>query len=129
MNGYDQSITDVIRTTLHDAQDLIRGEIALAKTELRQEVRRITAGAAALAAAAVAAILALVFVFTALATGLAAGVGWPVWAGFAVVGGVMLIVAAGLGMMGRSRIAAETRMPLTTQTMKENMQWTQARKP
>ena len=39
MNGYDQTIPDLIRTTIHDAQDLVRGEIALAKAELRQEVR------------------------------------------------------------------------------------------
>ena len=129
MADYDHSIADVIRTTLHDAQDLIRGEIALARTELRQEVRRIGAGAVALTVAAVSAVVAIVFLLTALATGLAAALDWPAWAGFAAVGVIMLIIAAALGTVGRNRIRAEARMPLTAQTMKENMQWTQARKP
>jgi hypothetical protein len=125
MNGYDQTIADVIKTTIHDAQDLVRGEIALAKVELRQEVRRIGAGAAALAAAGVAAIIAIVFMLTAAATGVAAAMSWPAWTGFGIVGVVLLVMAAVLGMIGRNRFGAEVRMPLTTQTMKENMQWTQ----
>jgi len=44
MNGHNDSIADVLRSTLHDAQDLVRGEIALAKAELRQEVGRIRTG-------------------------------------------------------------------------------------
>ena len=53
MTGYDQSIADVIKGTLRDAQDLVRGEIALAKAELREEVNRVGRGVAALAAAGV----------------------------------------------------------------------------
>jgi hypothetical protein len=32
------------------------------------------------------------------------------------------------GVMGRSRLTAERRMPLTMETMKENMRWTQAQR-
>jgi hypothetical protein len=129
MNGYDQSIADVIRTTIHDAQDLVRGEIALAKAELRQEVRRVGAGAAMLAAAGVAALIATVFLLSAVAWGIPAALGWAPWTGFAIVGAFVLIVAAVLGMMGKGRFNGEPRMPLTMETMKENMQWTRARKP
>jgi protein-S-isoprenylcysteine O-methyltransferase Ste14 len=129
MNGYDQSIADLIRTTIHDAQDLVRGEIALAKTELRQELRRVGLAAAALTSATVAAIIAVVFLLTAVATGISVAFGWAVWTGFAIVGGVMILVAITLGLMGRNRLSAERRMPLTTETMKENVQWTQARRP
>lgn len=128
MNGYDQSITDVIRSTIHDAQDLVRSEIALAKAELRQEVSRIGGGVAALAAAAVFAIVALVFLLAALAWAIPAMAGWAPWTGFAIVGAAVLVAAAVLGMMGRGRLVAERRMPLTVDTMKENMRWTSAPK-
>jgi hypothetical protein len=77
----------------------------------------------------VAAIIAIVFLLTAAATGVAAAMSWPAWTGFAMVGAVVLVIAAVLGMIGRNRFSAETRMPLTMETMKENMQWTQARRP
>jgi cytochrome c biogenesis protein CcdA len=128
MPGYDQSLADLIRGTLHDAQDLVRGEIALAKAEMRQEVRRVGAGAAALAVAGVAALVATVFLLTALAVGLTTALAWPLWAGFAIVGGLVLLVALTLAMMGKQRFNGEQRMPLTTETMRETLQWTRVRK-
>ena len=126
--NYDQGIVDAIRSTIRDAQDLVRGEIALAKAELRHEVSRIGRGVAALAAAAVAGLIALVFLLTAVAWAITSAAEWPAWAGFALVGTIVLIVAAALGMMGKKRINGERHMPLTVDTMKENMQWS-ARKP
>lgn len=128
MNEYDQSIADVIRRTLHDAQDLVRGEIALAKAELRQEVRRVGAGVMSLAAAAVAGLIGVVFLLTAVAWAIPLMTGWPVWTGFAIVAGVVLLAGVVLAMMGRKRFNGERHMPLTVETMKENMEWTRARK-
>jgi uncharacterized protein (DUF983 family) len=128
MSGYDQSIADVIRSTIHDAQDLVRSEIALAKAEMRQEVRRVGAGAALMAAAAVGALIALVFLLAAVAWSIPALLQWPVWTGFALVGALILFAAIVLAMLGRNRFNTERHMPLTTDTLKENMQWTRARK-
>ena len=128
MPGYDQSLADLLKGTLTDVQDLVRGEVALAKAELRQEARKVGAGAAALAAAGVAGLIAVVFLLTALAWGLTAALEWPAWTGFALVGGVLLMVALVLAMMGRKRFNGERRMPLTTESMRETMQWTRARK-
>jgi hypothetical protein len=75
----------------------------------------------------VAALLAVVFLLTALAWGIPAAFGWPAWSGFAIVGGLVLAVAIALAMIGRKRLARERHMPLTVDTMKENMQWTRAR--
>jgi protein-S-isoprenylcysteine O-methyltransferase Ste14 len=129
MNEYDQSIADVIRRTLHDAQDLIRGEIALAKAELRQEVRRVGVGMAALAGAAVAGVIGILFLLAAIAWAIPAVAGWPAWTGFAIVAGVVLVAAAVLAAMGKKRFNGERHMPLTVETLKENMEWTRARKP
>ena len=50
MPEYEQSILDVVKSAIRDAQDLVRGEIALAKSELRGELKKMAAGAGALAA-------------------------------------------------------------------------------
>lgn len=128
MNGYDTSIVDALRTTLHDAQDLVRGEVALAKAELRDEVRRMSGGVMALAGAAVAGLIGLVFLLTALAWAIPVLLEWPVWSGFAVVGVLVAITAAVLGVMGRKRMSGSPHMPLTMDTMKENMRWMRAQK-
>lgn len=127
MNGYDQSIADVLRSTIHDAQDLVRGEIALAKAELREEVARVRGGAIALSTAAVTALIAVVFLLTAVAWAIPVMMAWAAWTGFAIVGGVLLIAALALGMMGRRRLNGHRHMPHTLDTMKENMQWMRAR--
>lgn len=128
MNGYNESIAEALKQTLHDAQDLVRGEIALAKAELRDEVRRVGTGAAALTGAAVAGLIGLVFLLTAAAWGIAEGLNWPVWSGFAIVGALVTLVALVAAAIGRKRLAGERHMRLTVETMKENMQWMAAQK-
>jgi hypothetical protein len=123
----NSSITDAIKNALRDAQDLVRGEIALAKSEAREEVRRFGAGAALLAAAALGGVIALIFLLMTIAWGLSEGLGWPAWAGFGAVTALTLIAAGALGYMGRARLRRERHMPLTVDTLKESMQWIQAR--
>src|SRR5690606_32292583 len=127
MPSYDQSIADVLKSTLKDAQDLVRSEMALARAELRGDVKRAGGGIAALAGAAVAAVLALVFLLTTIAWGLYAGFGWPRWVGFAMLTVVLAMASAVLGMVGRSRPAADRPMRMTMDSLKENMQWMRAR--
>jgi hypothetical protein len=123
----ESSIADVIRSAVRDAQDLVRSEIALAKAEAREEVRRMGAGAAMLAAAALAGVLGIAFLLTAVAWGLSEGLGWPVWAGFAVVTAAMILLAGALAYAGRARMRRDRHMPLTVDTLKESMQWMRAR--
>ena len=123
----DQSIADVLKSTVQDAQELLRSEIALAKAELRDEVRTVGTGAAALAAAGVAGLVALVFLLTALAWAVPPLLGWPVWSGFAAVGILVAVVAAALAMTGKKKLNGQRHMPLTSDTMKENLKWMRAR--
>ena len=123
----DQSIGDVLKSTVQDAQDLLRSEIALAKSELRAEVRTVGSGVAALGAAAVSGLVAVVFLLTALAWAVPPLLGWPVWSGFAIVGVLAAVAAAVLAVMGRSKLNSQRHMPLTSDTMKENLKWMRAR--
>lgn len=127
MADYDQSIVDVIKTAVRDAQDLVRAEIALAKAELRAEGRRIGIGVALLAGGAVAGVIGLVFLLATVAWGLAAAFEWPVWIGYGVVTGLVLVIAAVLALVGRSKLRSEQHLPKTMETMKENTEWIRAR--
>lgn len=129
MANHDSSIADVIKSAVRDAQDLVRSEIALAKAEAREEVRRLGAGTAMLAGAALAGVIGLVFLLATLALGLSDGLGWPRWAGFGIVTVLLLIVTAVLAYMGRARLGRERHMPLTVDTFKESVQWMRARTP
>jgi hypothetical protein len=127
MATQDQSIVDLLKAAMSDAQELIRSELALAKAEVRQEVSRIQVGIAAFAGAAVAAIVAVVLLATTVAWGISEGLGWPVWGGFAIVTLLMIVTAAALVYVGRRRFLAQHAMPLTVDTLKENAKWIRAR--
>ena len=127
MAHQEPSIADLVKGALHDAQDLVRGEIALAKAEAREEAGRLAAGVAALAAAAVVALIALVLLMTTLAWALADVFAWPAWAGFGIVTLLSLVIAGVLAAVGKSRMTSARRMPRTVDTLKENMEWMRAR--
>jgi hypothetical protein len=127
MTHSDVSIPDLIKGAIRDAQDLVRSEIALAKAEAREEIRRLGAGAAMLAAAALTGVIGVVFLLTTVAWAVSELLGWPVWAGFAIVTGLVLILTGALAYLGLARLRAQRHMPLTVDTFKESMQWMRAR--
>ena len=127
MASQDQSILDLLKAAITDAQELIHSELALVKAEVRQEVSRIQLGIAAFAGAAIAAIVAVGLLATTIAWALSEGFGWPAWAGFAIVTVLMVLLAAALVYVGRRRFAAQQTMTLTVDTLKENAKWIRAR--
>jgi uncharacterized membrane protein YqjE len=127
MANHESSIAEVIRDAVRDAQDLVRGEIALAKAEAREEVSRLGMGAAMLAGAALAAVIGIIFLLTAVAWAISEVAGWPVWAGFAIVTLLTLLSAGVLGYVGRNRLSKGRHMPRTVDTVKENLEWMRAR--
>ena len=120
-------MADVIKNAIRDAQDLVRSEVALAKAEVRQEVRRLGIGAGLLAGAALAAAIAVMFLMTTIAWAIADLLDWPVWIGFGIVTVLLAVAAGGLGYIGKKRITAARHMPRTVDTLKENIEWMRAR--
>jgi uncharacterized membrane protein YqjE len=127
MANYDSSIAEVLKDAVRDAQDLVRGEIALAKAEAREEASRFGIGAALMAGAAVTAVIAIVLLMTTIAWAISEISGWPVWAGFGSVTVLTLLIAAVLGVVGRNRLTSARHMPRTVDTLKESVQWMRAR--
>jgi Putative Actinobacterial Holin-X, holin superfamily III len=85
---------------MEDFSALIRGEIELAKAEMRESAKRAGAGAGLLAGAGFLAFFAFTFLLVAAAYGLVAA-GLPMWAGFLIVALVLLLIAGILGAIGK----------------------------
>jgi uncharacterized membrane protein YqjE len=99
----DRSIGNLIADATEDLSTLVRGEIELAKIELKQTAVTAAAGSVMFVIAGTFAFLALIMLLIALAYGLIAAGLWP-WVAFIVVG--LLLIAAGaiLGYVGYLKV-------------------------
>lgn len=96
------STGQLVASIKEDLSSLVRGEIELAKAELRESAVRAGVGGALVGVAGYVAMLATVLISVAAAYGLT-GLGLhPGWA-FLIVGGAYLIVAAALLLIARNR--------------------------
>ena len=125
--SHDESIADLIRGTIEDGIGIVRDEILLARTELREEVVRVKSGLIAMVSAAIAGVLAVIMILDTIAWAAAYAFEWPTWAGFAVVALPLVVIAAALAMLARSRLSHDRYMPKSIDTLKENAEWIRAR--
>ena len=94
----DQSVSDLIKGITDDVKLLVRDEIQLAKTELVPAAKNAGIGAGMFGAAGYFAISALSILYFAAAFALAQVV--DTWLAFLIVGVVLLLIAALLGLVG-----------------------------
>jgi hypothetical protein len=99
----EPSIGLLIASIQQDLTILVRGEIELAKAELRQSVAQGGLGGGLIGAAAFLVLLAVVLGSIALAYGLVALGLHPGWA-FLIVAGFYLLLAGALGLLARNRL-------------------------
>lgn len=126
--GSDQrSLGDIVSSVTQDISTLIRQEMDLAKTELKEEVTKAGKGAGLLGGAGLAGYFVLLFVsLTAL---FALDEGLPLWVSALIVTAVWAVVAAVLALTGRKAIQeSNPQLPKTQQTLKEDAQWATAQK-
>lgn len=102
-NNSDASLSSLVNSAITDAQTLVRDQIELAKAEVSQSAKQAAAASGLFIVAAVLAFLAFIFALVAGAYGLVAA-GLPVWAGFLIVAGTLVLVALILALAGRSRV-------------------------
>jgi hypothetical protein len=95
----DLGVGDIVKSISGDVKLLVRDEIQLAKSELVPAAKNAGIGAGMFGAAAYFAISALLVLYFAAAFGLVA-LGLSEWLAFLIVGVVLLVVAAILGLVG-----------------------------
>jgi len=128
--GSDPSVTTLVTGIIQDAQELIKQQVALVRTEIRDDFRKTKEGALSLALGlGVVALGALLLCF-ALVYLLAWAVPQvPIWVWFAVIG--VLLGAGGGAMIYAGAKKFETFNPLpdqSAQALRENVQWLTNRK-
>jgi N-acetylmuramic acid 6-phosphate (MurNAc-6-P) etherase len=120
----DASMTQLISGIITDAQELVRQQVAMFRTELKQDVRRTKQTLVALVCGlALVSVGATLLCFMAV-YGMQAAFELPLWACFGIVGGV-LAAGGGVAFYAAMRQFNEFN-PLpdeSAQALKENMQW------
>jgi uncharacterized membrane protein YqjE len=118
--GSDQSLGDLVALAAKDISQLIRGEISLAKIELRGDLKRIAVAALLLGMSAFVACLMLVLLCFAFAYGLMTLGIWP-WASFLIVAGVCLVLIGLAALIAILRVRGVTGLRTTRASVQETI--------
>jgi hypothetical protein len=120
--GSAEGIGSMLGGLLKDLQDLVRGEVALAKAEIKEDVSTAGKGVAALATAAFFGLTGFIFLMLGLTYLL--NIWMRMWIAAAIVGLVLVAIAAVLGMSGKSKLSSTSLKPdQTIDSLKEDQQW------
>src|SRR5919198_4539257 len=120
----EPSLAQLLTGIATDAKELVRQELALAKHEIREDLRKtktavlsLGIGVGVAAIGGLLLILMLVHLLQALA-------GLPLWTCYGIVGGLFVIVGGVLLVIAKHTSARIEGVPQqTVETMKENVQW------
>ncbi|MGH3854281.1 MAG: phage holin family protein [Pseudonocardiaceae bacterium] len=113
----DVSLGELVREAATHFSTLFRSEVELAKAEVTAEVRKGVKGSIFFVLALAIVVFSLFFLFITVAEVLA--IWLPQWAGFGIVFGVMLAVAAGCALLGWSRVRSMRKPERTISTVRE----------
>ena len=119
--GADQSLGDLVALAAKDVSQLIRYEIDLAKTELREDITRIATAVVLVGGAAFAGCLVLVILCFAYAEGLIVAFDLPRWAAFLIVAATLVLLAAAAIGIAYLRVKNMTGLRKTRQTVTEGL--------
>ncbi len=99
----ERTLGQLVADATHDLSSIMRSEIALAKAEIGADAKKAGVGAGLFAVAGLFAFLALILLPIAAAYGLVAA-GLSPWLSFLIVAGFLLLLAAGLALVGVGRL-------------------------
>jgi uncharacterized membrane protein YqjE len=118
--GADQSLGDLVAQAAKDVSQLIRYEIDLAKTELREDVRRVGLAGALGGFSFFFGCLVLVFLGFAYGYGLIAAGVWA-WAAFLIVAGTCVVFAAAAVGIAYLKVKKLSGLRLTKRTVTQDL--------
>lgn len=113
MQGNNQTIQGLVGEALRESTDLAQKELTLFRTEISQNIRTLFLGLAMVVVAAIFAIAAVMLLTESLVEWLATVVNSEALAAL-IVGGVMALIAIGLGLWGRSTMTSSSLAPERT---------------
>src|SRR5215212_5717158 len=105
-----EDTTQLLSEALRESSDLAQKELALFRAEMSENMRTLAMALVTVIVAAVFAILSLIWLTQALVYWLATVVGSEALAAL-IVGGVLTLIAVGLGLYGRGAMAKTPLAP------------------
>lgn len=115
----EKTLGQLVANAERDIVHLVRSEIDLAKAEISADVKRGAVGGGMLGGAGFFGYVALLFLSAAAAFAIA--IVLPLWAGFAIIGGLYLLGAALLAMIGIGNFKRLNKVRRTKQAMQDTM--------
>lgn len=124
------SLAQLFNSLIADAQLLIRREIDLARTELRQEVDKMRQGAILLGAGLVLALIGLNFLIAMFAELLVVFGGLAYWTAYLIVGGGVALIGAIVIYVGIQRFQEVNPVPEETiDSVRKDVSWLKEQSP
>jgi hypothetical protein len=117
----DRPLKSLVGDFLDQARRLLRAEISLARREVRDEVKKVTAGGGMVAAGGGVLLLGVMTLVAFLVIALAHAV--PLWASALIVAVALLGAGALLASIGLKRLRAVKGPQQTVETLKEDARW------
>ena len=121
MRRVDRSFSEVLHDIIGNIQDIIRAEVRLAKTEVREEISRARSGVLLLAIGTIAGIFCVLFILLAVLIALASLV--PESAAALIVALGLALCAVVTVTQGVRRLKRVEGTPKTIASLKENVEW------
>lgn len=117
-----RSLGEITNNILTNAQEVMRDEARLAKTEIRDELKSAVRASVMLAAGVILALFAFGMILVTATVALDNVL--PLWAAAGIVAVVLALVAGVLVAIGRERVSEVDPKPNeTVETMRENVRW------
>ncbi len=122
-----RSLGEIVSDVTQDLTTLIRQEIDLAKTELKQEGTKAAKGAGILGGAGLAGYFTVLFISVTVMFVLDEFL--ELWLAALIVTVVWALATAILAVIGRNKLqASKPQLPQTQETLKEDVRWAKAQK-
>lgn len=123
--GHEPRLSELVSGIVSDAEELVKQQLALFKTEVQEDIHKTRAAALPLACGIFIAVLGVVL----FAFGIVYLLAWaapavPLWGWFLIVGAVL--AAGGFALVWEAKTRFNSLHPLPEQSaeaLKENVQW------
>jgi hypothetical protein len=118
-------ISTLLGEIVDDGQDLVRQQIELLRSEIKEELRQLRSATVMLCIGGAVAALGAVFLCVMLAEWIAAATTIPLWGAYGIVGGGLGLIGLGM-LLGGRKTASDVHLappPLTARAFKENVEW------
>lgn len=118
----DRSIAEVLQDIFRNLQEIIRSEVRLAKTEVREEIGKAKSTGLLVGAGAVCGVFATFFLLLTVVCALA--IVLPYWAASLIVAVLLATIAGIVLSAGLKQFKQVNPVPdKTVESMKENVEW------